>query len=158
MGDSIWETCPDVDPNKAGLSYVSRAETLLDISFSECSPMTQINCASDFAFSLGGVSTYYAPNQFPASGTASPTNKPGSVTTPASGSVFTYTNGGDKVAYTITAAAVNGNGNGGSSGSGSGDATGSAAGAQKTGSKSDGMQIAPSYMLFVAIPLLTLLL
>lgn len=112
--------------------------------------MTKINCASDLGFSLAGVSTYYAPNQFPASGTASPTNRPGSVTTPASGSVFTYTNGGDKVAYTITAAPLlSRDGSGGSGGSG----------AQTTGSKkSAAKQLRSSYWLAVGLSLFTLLL
>ena len=71
--------------------------------------MTQINCATDLGYSLPGVSTYYPPQGFPASGTATLSNKPGSVTAPPSGTVFSYTNGGDSAVYTITAAAAGGN-------------------------------------------------
>lgn len=109
------------------MAAVSKIQTQLDINFNECEPMTKINCASDLKFSLTGVSTYYPPSSLPTTGTATLSNKPGSVTAPPSGSVFSYTNGGDKVVYTITAASA---GKGGDSGSGGGS------GSQPTGSAS----------------------
>lgn len=117
--------------------------------------MTQVNCASDFRFSLAGVSTYYAPSQFPASGTAKPSNKPGSVTSPASGSVFTYKNGGDKVAYTITAAAFNGKDASGGSSGGSAGTTSTATGAAPTQSKKNAAaESRPRYMIVSVVTLL----
>lgn len=107
------------------MGSVSKIQTQLDINFRECQPMTKINCASDLNFSLAGVSTYFPPSSLPASGTATLSNNPGSVTAPPSGSVFSYTNGGDKVVYTITAASVS-NGKDSESGA-SGSATATAA-------------------------------
>ncbi|KAK9444580.1 hypothetical protein VB005_01643 [Metarhizium brunneum] len=118
---SILEICPDTKPDLVGLASVSKIQTQLDIDFCECQPMTKINCASDLNFSLAGVSTYFPPSSLPTSGTATLSNNPGSVTAPPSGSVFSYTNGGDKVVYTITAASAS-NGKGSESGA-SGSAT-----------------------------------
>lgn len=116
---SIFEICPDTNPDLVGMSSVSKIETQLDINFQEYQPMTKINCASDLSFSLPGVSTYYPPSDLPTTGTATLSNKPGSVTTPPSGSVFSYTNGGDSVVYIITAASVSKGGESGSQDSGS---------------------------------------
>ncbi|KAK2591950.1 hypothetical protein QQS21_010354 [Conoideocrella luteorostrata] len=121
---SIFEICPDTKPDLVGLASVSLIETQLNIKFSECQPMTKINCASDLSFSLASVSSYYPPSNLPITGTATLSNKPGSVTAPPSGSVFTYTNGGDNYVYTITAASA---GKGSDSGSQSAGSAGSAA-------------------------------
>ena len=141
---SLYEICPDTNPDLIGMSQIATIETQLDIPFSQCEPMTKVNCESDLSFSLTGVTAYYPPNGLPASGTATLSNVPGSVTAPPSGSVFSYTNGADAVVYTISAAAApsdgsssatvtessDSNGGGGSSSGSSGssgsEATGSA--------------------------------
>lgn len=79
--------------------------------------MDTYDCSSQLSFSLDGVSTFYKPDDSLKTGTATLSNGPGTVTAPASGHIFTYTNGGDGVVYTITAAADKvGSGNKGDSG------------------------------------------
>lgn len=145
-----------------GSDIIDGTAAQLNKPFSECSAMSKSSCASDFGFSLGGVSTYLAPDQMTVTPSGSPTNKPGSVTTPASGATFTYTNGGDNATYTITAAAYTGKvaASSATTSDASGDATASASasGAQKTGSKNAGMQVKPSFVLPAGFSLLALLL
>lgn len=66
--------------------------------------METYDCSLQLSYSLEGVSTYYKPDDPLTTGTATLSNNPGSVMTPASGHIFSYTNGGDGTIYTITAA------------------------------------------------------
>ncbi|EEU34450.1 uncharacterized protein NECHADRAFT_82281 [Fusarium vanettenii 77-13-4] len=103
---SIVEICPDTAPKYAGLAEISQLETQLNVQFDTCEKyMDTYDCHSDLSFSLDGVSTFYKPDDSLKTGTATLSNGPGTVTAPASGHIFTYTNGGDGVVYTITAAA-----------------------------------------------------
>jgi len=77
--------------------------------------------------------TFYGPNNLPASGTQTLSNVAGTVTAPASGSVFTYTNGGDGQVYTISAASVKVGSGGGATTTGKG-ATSTNGGVASTGS------------------------
>ncbi|KAL6362197.1 hypothetical protein LRP88_04274 [Fusarium phalaenopsidis] len=103
---SIVEICPDTDPKFAGLAEISQLESQLNVQFDTCGKyMDTYDCRSDLSFSLDGVSTFFKPDDSLKTGTATLSNGPGTVTAPASGHIFTYTNGGDGVVYTITAAA-----------------------------------------------------
>ncbi|KAJ4205912.1 hypothetical protein NW759_014389 [Fusarium solani] len=103
---SIVEICPDTDPKFAGLAEISQLESQLNVQFDTCGKyMDTYDCSSQLSFSLDGVSTFYKPDDSLKTGTATLSNGPGTVTAPASGHIFTYTNGGDGVVYTITAAA-----------------------------------------------------
>ncbi|KAH7240697.1 uncharacterized protein BKA55DRAFT_518287 [Fusarium redolens] len=123
---SIVEICPKTDPNLIGLKQISTLESQLNVDYKSCGKyMETYDCSSQLSYSLEGVSTYYKPDDPLKTGTATLSNNPGSVTAPASGKVFSYTNGGDGTVYTITAAGV---GKDSSDSKGSPDSTGSSGG------------------------------
>ncbi|OBT75494.1 hypothetical protein VF21_04920 [Pseudogymnoascus sp. 05NY08] len=151
---SIYGICPTTDPTLIGLNQVQSLQTNLNTPIDSCAPyIAQYPCESDLGFSAVAGGTFYDAANLPASGTATLSNGPGTVTVPASGSVFTYTNPADSQVYVISAAGVkagagdSGSGNvaatttgssgsgssGGSGGSGGGSATGGAASPVKTG-------------------------
>ncbi|KAK5991867.1 hypothetical protein PT974_05254 [Cladobotryum mycophilum] len=104
---SLFEICPKTDPKIIGLSNISQRSQELSVDFSKCgSYMSQYNCINDLHYSVTGVSTFYAPDDPVTTGTETLSNVPGTVTAPPSGAVFSYTNGGDKAVYTISAAGV----------------------------------------------------
>jgi hypothetical protein len=116
---SIYGICPTTDPSLIGLSSVNNVETALDTPFDTCgSYLSEFPCDSKLGFPPVAGGHFYGPDNLPASGTATLSNLGGSVTSPVSGAVFTYTNGGDGQVYTISAANVNAQettaGNGGS--------------------------------------------
>lgn len=143
---SIYRICPTTDPSLIGLSSVNELETNLDTPFSSCSSyLTEFPCESDLGFPAAAGGTFYGPNNLPTSSTQPLSNVAGTVTSPASGAMFTYTDGGDSQVYTISAASFGDGGSGatatitGKSGhsgstaggsSGSSTATGSAASAE----------------------------
>lgn len=153
---SIYAICPSTDPTLIGLSSVQQVETTLDTPISDCQPyLEQYNCVSDLGFSQVVGNTFYGPSNLPATGTQTLSNVPGSVTAPASGNVFTYTNGGDGQVYTISAASVKA-GSGGSATTTGKEATGASGGSANTGSaataaatKSSGVEklVSSSYVL-----------
>ncbi|KAG0646225.1 hypothetical protein D0Z07_8172 [Hyphodiscus hymeniophilus] len=108
---SIYSICPNTDPSLIGLSSVNQLETTLDTPFSSCgSYLAEFPCDTDLHFSAAAGGTFYGPDNLPASGTQTLSNLAGTVTAPASGAVFTYTNGADKQVYTISAASAEGAG------------------------------------------------
>jgi hypothetical protein len=112
MLNSIYGICPTTDPTLIGLSNVNQLETIMDTPFDTCgSYLSEFPCAS-LGFTPVAGGTFYGPDNLPASGTATLSNLGGTVTSPASGAVFTYTNGGDGVVYTISAANVKDSGSG----------------------------------------------
>lgn len=122
---SIYETCPDTDPNLIGLSYVSQLETGFNQPFSECGNyMSSVDCQKDLGFTA--VSSIIQPGHTPASASGTLSNGAGTVTSPASGAVFTYTNAADSQVYTISAASSSGGDGAKKSGKGSSDATATA--------------------------------
>lgn len=128
---SLVEICPETDPKLIGLNFISQYEKNVDVNYANCGQYMQtFNCVSDLGFQLDGVSSYLAPQDPFQSGTATLSNGQGTVTAPASGAVFTYTNGGDGQVYTITAANFNGKDDSGSSGSSSGSGSGSVSGSE----------------------------
>ncbi|KAL6857341.1 hypothetical protein J3F83DRAFT_763685 [Trichoderma novae-zelandiae] len=138
---SLYNICPDTDPKLIGLSTISQLESQLNTDFDSCGPyLDTYDCVTALGYSLDGVSKYYKPTDITPSGTATLSNAAGTVTSPASGTVFTYTNGGDGTIYTITAAGhVQGSGD-----SGSGSDTGSGSGGSGGGSHSSHSQTAGS--------------
>lgn len=102
---SIYGICPDTDPSLVGLSYVQQLESLYDLPFTECGQyMSSYDCTKDLSFTA--ASTFYDPADLPKSGSATLSNGPGTVTAPASGTVFSYTNAADSQVYTISAASA----------------------------------------------------
>ncbi|PNY18341.1 Uncharacterized protein TCAP_07545 [Tolypocladium capitatum] len=91
---SIYGICPDTEPKLIGFSEVSKLEGLLNTPFDTCATyMSEFDCVSDLGFSHDTIHTYYKPNNLPSqTGTATLSNKPGTVTAPASGLAFTYSN------------------------------------------------------------------
>lgn len=167
---SIYGLCPSTDPSLIGLSSVTQLETVLDTSFSSCSSyLTEFPCESELGFSAVAGGTFYSPDNLPANGTATLSNVAGTVTAPASGAVFTYTNGGDSQVYTISAASFDGGVSGGATTTGkSGDsgttvagssesstATGTATSASAT--KSWGGKLYPRIELTIAVVMAVLL-
>jgi hypothetical protein len=141
---SLAEICPETNPNLIGLNEINQVEQNLNVDYPNCGPyLEQFNCVSDLGFSLNGVSKYFGPSDPLTTGTNTLSNGGGTVTAPASGAVFTYTNGGDSQVYTITAANFNGRGSSGGSSSGSGTDSSSdsdssqSASASATGSSSN---------------------
>ncbi|KAL7948139.1 hypothetical protein V8C42DRAFT_351955 [Trichoderma barbatum] len=134
---TFFNICPDTDPKLIGLSNVAQLQSQLNTPFDSCGPyLDTYDCVSILGYSLDGVSKYYKPTDVPPDGTATLSNAPGTVTSPASGTVFTYTNGGDGTVYTITAAGqVKGSG-----GSGSGSGSDSGSGSGSDGSDSNDSQ------------------
>lgn len=146
---SIYGICPDTDPKLIGLSSVSKLESALDTPFDTCaSYLSESNCVSSLGFSKDAIQTYYRPDNLPKSGTATLSNKAGTVTAPASGSVFTYTNAADGKAYTVSAAGASKG-----SGPGSDSASGSSATATST-HKSGGGRVVSSGGFAVAMLIL----
>lgn len=106
---SIYGICSTTDPTLIGLSSVNQLETALDTPFDTCnSYLSEFPCESKLGFPPVAGGTFYGPDNLPRSGTATLSKLGGSVTSPASGAVFTYRNGGDTQVYTISAANVNG--------------------------------------------------
>ncbi|KAF4341219.1 hypothetical protein FBEOM_4877 [Fusarium beomiforme] len=106
---SIVEICPNTDPNLIGLKQIPTLESQVNVQYQECGKYLQAyDCSSVLSYSLEGVSTYLKPDDPLKTGTATLSNNRGTVTAPASGKVFSYTNGGDGTVYTITAAGFKG--------------------------------------------------
>lgn len=140
---SFFDICPNTDPKLLGLSNIGTLESAADTQFSDCGKyLDTYDCAKDLGFNLDGVSTYLKPADKLTTGTATLSNVAGTVAAPASGSVFSYTNGVDGKVYTITAAGKfsdsgSGSGSGSSSDAGSGSGSGSTSGSSSgSGDKS----------------------
>lgn len=128
----IYGTCPTTNQDLVGLTIVENQEKLYNMNFSECaSLLSKYNCVSDLGFSSVPGDKYLGPNDIPAKGTNSLTNWAGTVTAPASGTVFTYTDLANKSVYTATAASAGSGGRSGSKTTG-----GSDSGAGSTGQSS----------------------
>jgi hypothetical protein len=134
---SIYGLCPNTDPSLIGISTLNTLETTYDQPFSGCdAALSSGICESQLGWPKVAGGEYYGPSNLPKNGTNTLSNEAGTVTSPASGAVFTYTNGANTQVYTISAASVgkavaattSSSGKGGSSGSTIATGTGSAAG------------------------------
>jgi len=101
----MYDICPNTDPKLIGLDAILNAVAPY-YPWSGCvNSLNQFNCVTDLDFvpplSNGSV---YNPNDLPASGTQSLTNIAGEVTSPASGSIFSYTAIGQE--FTVTALSI----------------------------------------------------
>lgn len=134
---SIFEICPATDPSLIGLRNLEQLQIAANTQFDQCGKyLNTYDCVSDLGFKIDGVSKFLKPDDPLTTGTATLSDGPGTVTAPASGRVFTYTNGGDGTVYTITAAGKFSD-NGGSAGSG-GDGKGSGSDDKGSGGDSKG--------------------
>lgn len=103
----MYDICPNTDPKLIGLNLILSAVSILQ-PWPSCGPsFQQFNCVNDLRFeaplSTGSV---YNPTNTPASGTQTLSNLAGEVTSPASGSVFSYSAAGSE--WTVTAISVKG--------------------------------------------------
>lgn len=102
---SIVEICPATDPKLIGMSNIQQIETTINTDFKSCGNYLETyDCKNDLGFNIDGVKSFLKPNDPLTTGTATLSDVPGTITAPASGKVFSYTNGGDGIVYTITAA------------------------------------------------------
>ncbi|KAL5361464.1 hypothetical protein BJX96DRAFT_85207 [Aspergillus floccosus] len=103
---SIWDTCPNTDPDFITASFWN--ETLFSpYDWDTCGPtLREYDCANALGFGAdpaGGIENFRSPNNVPENATGRLTNTGVSITTPISGSTFTWTFGPST--YAITAAA-----------------------------------------------------
>jgi hypothetical protein len=102
----MYDICPNTDPTLIGLTALLNALAPY-YPWPKCvDSLNQFNCVTDLHFepplSTGAV---YNPTDLPASGTRTLSNIAGEVTSPASGSVFSYAAIGQE--FTVTARSIN---------------------------------------------------
>ena len=145
--------CPNTDPSLIGLSLVNSVYSSTTGSFGSCTDyLAQYDCAKDFGFATPAGGKFLNADEL-VNSTATLSNIAGTVTSPASGTLFTYTNPAITVAYTITAASANAGKGASTTASGSatstdkgskassGSKSGSAASATSTTSKSGAQKL-----------------
>jgi hypothetical protein len=102
----MYDICPNTDPTLIGLNTLLNAVAPYYPWPGCVDSLNQYNCVADLGFepplSTGAV---YNPTDLPASGTQALTNIAGEVTSPASGSIFSYTAIGQE--WTVTALSIN---------------------------------------------------
>jgi len=101
----MYDICPNTDPKLIGLNAVLNAVAPYYPWPGCVDSLNQFNCVNDLGFvpPMSNVSVYN-PDDLPASGTQSLTNIAGEVTSPASGSIFSYTAIGQE--FTVTALSI----------------------------------------------------
>jgi hypothetical protein len=102
----MYDICPNTDPKLIGLDALLNAVAPYYPWPGCVDSLNQFNCITDLGFipplSTGAV---YNPTDLPASGTQTLSNIAGEVTSPASGSIFSYTAIGQE--FTVTALSIN---------------------------------------------------
>jgi hypothetical protein len=102
----MYDICPNTDPTLIGLDTLLNAVAPYYPWPGCVDSLNQYNCVADLDFepplSTGAV---YNPTDLPASGTQALSNIAGEVTSPASGSIFSYTAIGQE--WTVTALSIN---------------------------------------------------
>ena len=101
----MYDICPNTNPDLIGLNALLNAAAPY-YPWPKCvDNLNQNNCVTDLSFvpplSTGAV---YNPTDLPASGTQALSNIAGEVTSPASGSIFSYTAIGQE--WTVTALSI----------------------------------------------------
>jgi hypothetical protein len=156
----MYDICPDTNPDILGASSLVTIVSAAGEPWPSCGPaLQQFDCAVDLGFVAPlTTGTIYNPTNTPTPGTNTLSNIAGEVTSPASGSIFSYSAGGSE--WTITALSIgkavagsttsSGSGGVGSVVGGSGSATpGTAAGTAATTttaaakSNAQGLSVAP---------------
>ncbi|KAE8336573.1 hypothetical protein BDV24DRAFT_155077 [Aspergillus arachidicola] len=102
----IWDTCPKTKPFLITADYWSKY-LLGPLDWDACAPyLQQYDCAGTLGFgaaAAGGTRNFYEPGNTPKNGTGILTNTGGVISTPVSGSSFTWTLG--STTHPVTAAA-----------------------------------------------------
>lgn len=100
----IWDTCPNTKPFLITADYWSKY-LLGSLDWDACAPyLQQYDCAGTLGFGAadaGGTQNFYEPGNIPKNGTGMLTNTGGVISTPVSGSSFTWTLG--SMTHPITA-------------------------------------------------------
>ncbi|KAI2787254.1 hypothetical protein POX_f07617 [Penicillium oxalicum] len=102
---TIWNTCPNTIPSEIGADYWYDS-FLKPNHWDECASYLETHdCAHELGYSAesaGGTNTFYKPGKLPQNGTQSLFNTGQTLSTPASGASFTWTDG--SLIHAITAA------------------------------------------------------
>ncbi|KAI1090483.1 hypothetical protein F5B19DRAFT_463213 [Rostrohypoxylon terebratum] len=108
MLSAYWAVCPNTDPALLGINEIYESLIANDEDWPTCATdMEAFPCYSKLGFTPpGGNSsgTFYEPNHFPSNGTETVSNIAGSITSPVSGTMYTWTYNG--VERTVTVASV----------------------------------------------------
>ncbi|EPS28532.1 hypothetical protein PDE_03478 [Penicillium oxalicum 114-2] len=103
--EAIWNTCPNTIPSEIGADYWYDS-FLKPNHWDECASYLETHdCAHELGYSAesaGGTNTFYKPGKLPQNGTQSLFNTGQTLSTPASGASFTWTDG--SLIHAITAA------------------------------------------------------
>jgi hypothetical protein len=101
----MYDICPNTNPNLIGLTALLNAVAPY-YPWPNCvDSLNENNCVADLGFTAPlSTGSVYNPTDLPASGTQPLTNIAGEVTSPASGSVFSYTAIGQE--WTVTALSI----------------------------------------------------
>lgn len=142
----IWDTCPNTDPYATTFGYWNR--TLFSpYDWDACGPYVEkYDCADSLSLGTNttdGIEHFYTPDNVPKNGTGIlTTTGTGTISTPLSGSSFTWTLGSST--YHITAAASN-------TAAATTDASQTTGqGAQETGESAGSLQARPGVLMAVA--------
>jgi hypothetical protein len=128
---SIYDICPDTDPNQLGLSTVNTDFLAYDQPFDQCGQyLDEFDCVNDLGFSpIGTISSYIQASATSSAGTNSLSTLNGSITSPLGGPTTTWSAPAGNT-YTIVAASVaNAQATGGGSSTGGSGGSGGSSGA-----------------------------
>ncbi|KAI0887858.1 uncharacterized protein GGS22DRAFT_197765 [Annulohypoxylon maeteangense] len=125
MLSAFWAVCPNTDPSLLGINEIYDSLIANDKDWATCATdMDAFPCYSKLGYTPpGGNSsgTFYEPNDFPQNGTATTSNIAGSITTPVSGAVYTWTYNGVERPITVASADAKPTNTAGANSSGSED-------------------------------------
>jgi hypothetical protein len=156
---SFWDVCPDTQPSLIGADDYWNGVISLDKDYPQCGGYTDVySCANDLKFTPPGKdksAKFYGPGELPKNGTKTLSNVEGSVTSPLSGSTFTWTHG--KVLHPITVASANAKPTGNSNGKDDGNKDGTETESEKEGEE-DAASVKLPHIWPIFLTILTLLL
>ncbi|KAI8965135.1 hypothetical protein F5Y11DRAFT_313941 [Daldinia sp. FL1419] len=108
MLSAFSQICPDTDPSLLGIDDAYQALVAGDENWPMCAEyMKAFPCASMLGYTPPGgddSAVFYEPGNFPPNGTATLSNIAGSITSPVSGAVYTWTHDGREDIVTVASA------------------------------------------------------
>ncbi|KAI1439452.1 hypothetical protein F5Y02DRAFT_70235 [Annulohypoxylon stygium] len=107
MLSAFWAVCPNTDPALLGINDIYGSLIANDEDWSTCATdMKALPCYSKLGFTPPGNSsgTFFEPNDFPTNGTATTSNIAGTITSPVSGTLYTWTYNGVERIVTVASA------------------------------------------------------
>lgn len=168
---SIVNNCPKTNPSLVGLSDAKQLQTNLNANWNDCGKyLAAYDCINGLGFPKLANGAYRTPSTLGNFGSDPLTNTGGTVTKPALGEKFSWTNAADGITYNIVAQGLgkasssgsSSSGSSGSSGSGSGSSSSSASPSGSSGSSGDSKKNGASGVVLssvsVAVPVIMMLL